>query len=203
MAFPAAAPVIDLGPGKYQTSLNLFRNFLERRDAPYLQAEIRTPQGESVGLQFRTDDGYLLAFRGDANQWYSVGAERGALGRPCGIGGNYNNMGRVGGISYDDLKSLGKLASFSLGQALEPRLIAILIAVTAEASRFATVATYFTGLTNSVGTQYAPYLQGSVDFDHLLKIYFNQWANPPGQVTQPGQVGHFTSGEILLPRKPK
>ena len=71
----------------------------------------------------------------------------------------------------------------------------------AEAARFATVATYFTGLTNSVGTEYSQYLQGSVNFEYLLKNYFNQWANPPQTDLQPGQVGHFSKGEILLPRR--
>ena len=103
----------------------------------------------------------------------------------------------------DDLNALGELGRFTGGAKVDKRLIAILIALTSEAARFATVATYFVGLTNSVGTEYPPYLPKSVDFEYLKRTYFTQWANPPQVDMQPGQVYHFVrpGGEILLPHK--
>jgi hypothetical protein len=144
----------------------------------------------------------LLAFCGAGGAWYSIGGAKGALGTPSGVGENYNDLGKVGRITYDDLKSLGELGRFRKGVALDKRLVAVLVAVTAEAARFATVATYFTGLTNSVGTELAPYLRHVViDFDSLLKTYFNNWANPPGAAMEAGKVYHFSKNDILMPKK--
>ena len=83
-ATPAQA-IIDLGPGRYQATLNGFRDLLMMKGTPFLQAQLRTPQGQVVGLQFRTEDAYLLAFCGLGGAWYSVGHEKGALGKPSGI----------------------------------------------------------------------------------------------------------------------
>ena len=99
------------------------------------------------------------------------------------------------------LKRLGELSRFRKGERLDKRLIAILIAVVSEAVRMATVATYFCRLTNSVGTEHAPYLRGSVDFEYLRRQYFTQWENPPAPVTEPGKLSHVSQGEILLPRR--
>jgi hypothetical protein len=87
----------------------------------------------------------------------AVGGAKGALGTPSGVGENYKRPGEVGRITYDFLKSLGELGRFRKGVARDKRLVAVLIAVTAEAARFATVATYFAGLANSMGTELAPY----------------------------------------------
>ncbi len=109
-------------------------------------------------------------------------------------------MGLVGNITYDDLRSLSALAQFRKGQKLDKRLVAIIIAITSEAARFATVSTYFTGLTNGVGTQYAAWLQGGVNFEYLKNHYFNNWANPPEPAMEPGNVYHPVKPDILLPK---
>jgi hypothetical protein len=126
---------------------------------------------------------------------------RGCKAGPAATGSNYNQLGHVGNVVYDDLNRLGELAQFRKGGAsLDKRLCAILFAVTSEAARFATVATYFTGLTNSVGTAHSQYLQGGVDFEYLRHNYFSRWANPPEHKMEPGEIYHFTKGEMLLPR---
>jgi hypothetical protein len=205
MAMPgvplAVQAVIDLNPRSYQSSMNAFRNLLENASpkVPFLLIAVRTPSAETVELQVRHENAYVIAFKG-ADGWYSFDGENGAWGTPCGTGSNYNELGAVGKIVYDDLKKLGELSRFKKGARLDKRLIAILIAVTSEAARFATVATYFTGLTNSVGTDHSPYLQGGVDFEYLKNNYFNQWEKPPVNKMEPGKVYHFGTGEILLPR---
>lgn len=184
---------IDLRPGKYQSSLNAFRTELENTEsaAPFLIIAVRTPADELVYAQVRRKNAYLVAFRGQ-NGWYSFRGEDDALGKPCGIGSNYSELGKVGAVTYDDLKSLGELGRFQPGSKLDKRLVAILIAVTAEAARFAMVSTWFTGLTNSVGTAHSAWLQGSVDFEYLKWAYFNRWEKP----TETARLG------ILLPHKP-
>jgi hypothetical protein len=198
----AAELTVDLRPLKYQASVNALRSLLEGGSSktPFMRVAVRTPADEFVEVQLRREDVYIVAFKG-ADSWYSFAGERGAWGQPSGTGANYNDLGRVGTISYDDLKRLGELSRFRKGERLDKRLIAILIAVTSEAVRMATVATYFCGLANSVGTTHSPYLKGGVDFEYLRRQYFTQWENPPAPVTEPGQLSHTTPGEILLPRR--
>src|SRR4051812_26626453 len=147
---PAAVlTTIDLGPNRYQSTLGSFRGFLEGSGSAIFDVAVRTPKGEIVELQVRRHNAYIVGFKG-ADGWYSFSGEAGARGVPCGTGSNYSELGFVGKITYDDLNALGTLAQFTKGVALNKRLIAILIAITSEAARFATVAAYFVGLTNSV-----------------------------------------------------
>jgi hypothetical protein len=198
---PTIQAVVDLRPAAYQSSVNAFRTLLETpSSAPLLFIGVRTPRGEMVELQMHHEDAYVAGFKG-ADGWYFFDGEKGpVLGQSCGTGSNYNQLGRVGRITYDDLNNLDRLSTFRKGLVLDKRLCAIAIALTSEAARFATVATYFTGLTNSVGTAYSAYLQGGVDFEYLKSNYFNQWAKPPEVKMEPGKVYHFVRGEILLPR---
>jgi hypothetical protein len=200
---PAAGAVtVDLGPGRYQGSVNAFRALLETPGSEFFDISVRTPKGETIQLQVRRQNAYIVAFHG-GDGWYAFLGEMGARGATCGTGANYNDLGFVGKVTYDDLNALGGISRFTKGSRLDKRLLAILIAITSEAARFATVATYFTGLTNSVGTAHAPYLQKSVDFEYLKNSYFTRWANPPRVEMKPGQVYHFVrpEGEILLPHK--
>lgn len=199
----AVPAIIDLRPARYQSSLNMFRMLFEASHdkSPTLWAGVRSPREEVVEFHVRYEDLYVVDSKG-ADGWYHFDGEtEGVQGRPCGIGSNYNQLGQVGKVVYDDLNRLGELAQFRKGGAsLDKRLCAILFAVTSEAARFATVATYFTGLTNSVGTAHSQYLQGGVDFEYLRYNYFSRWANPPENKMEPGEIYHFTKGEILLPR---
>ncbi|HLH34630.1 MAG TPA: ribosome-inactivating family protein [Alloacidobacterium sp.] len=198
-----AQAVIDLRPASFQSSLNGFRLLLETTpdSVPFLWIAVRTPADELVDLQIRSRNIYVVGFKG-GDGWYCFDGEHDALGKPCGTKSNYNNLGKVGTISYDDLKRLGELGRFRKGKTpLDKRLCAILIAITSEATRFATVATYFTGLTNSVGTAHSPYLQRGVDFEYLRSTYFTQWEKPPDPKMEPGKAYHFVKGEILRPHK--
>ena len=193
---------VDLAPGQYQSGINSFRLFLETPGSEFFDIGVRTPKGETIQLQVRRHNAYIVGFKG-ATGWYSFAGEPGARGPSCGTGANYNDLGHVGNVTYDDLQALGHLGRFTKGVALNKRLIAIVIAMTSESARFATVATNFVGLTNSVGTTHSPYLPKSVDFEYLRNTYFKQWENPPRIDVQPGHVYHFVrpEGEILLPHK--
>jgi hypothetical protein len=194
---------VDLGPAKYQESLRHFRTLLETESAfPYLRIAVKTPRSEFVELQVRHSDAYVIGFYG-ADRWYSFSDQKGGWGTNCGIGSNYNHLGKVGKVTYDDLKNLGQISQFKNGSALDKRLIAIIILCTSEAARFATVCTYMTGLTNSVGTDLSPYLQlsGGIDFEYLKETYLQYWANPPEENLEPGKLYHFTRSDILLPHK--
>lgn len=191
--------VVDLGPGQYQGTLKTFRMLIETPNGatPFICIAVRTPKKELIELQIRRANAYLVGFKG-AGGWFSFAGETGGWGPSCGTGSNYNDLGFVGKVTYDDLVNLGQLARFQKGASLDKRSIAIVIAITSEAARFATVATHFVGLTNSVGTEHAPYLQGGVDFEHLKNTYFKQWEKPPSFDLKPGQLSHFGSGEILV-----
>ena len=193
---------VDLNPSRYQGSLNHFLSVLERPDSmlPFLRIAVKTPKAEFAELQIRHSDAYVIGFHG-ADRWYSFNDHRGGWGTNCGIGSNYNHLGKVGKVTYDDLQRLGEIAQFRIGKELDKRLIAILILCTAEAARFSTVCTYITGLTNSVGTAHSPYLQlsGGIDFEYLLKNYLRHWANPPVDETETGRLYHFRRSGILLP----
>ncbi len=202
----AASATIDLRPSCYQASLNHFRNMVADTDGakiPFYRVAVRTPNGETVDLQVRVSNLYVVGFLGE-DKWYSFDGEVGGWGPSCGIGSNYNDLGSVGKVMHGDLNSIGNLARFRKRRdELDKRIIAILIAVVSEATRFATVATYFTGLTNSVRTNHADNLStalsvNAIDFELLKTRYFNQWQKPPSQPVQPGQVVHFTPQDILL-----
>lgn len=197
-----AVATIDLGPAKY--NLQTFRMFLEAPGPEFFDVGLRTPKGECIPLQIRHQDAYVVGFRG-ASEWYTFEGERAARGRSCGVGANYHDLGYVGKVTYDDLNAIGEINRFGRGTRLNKRLVAISIAVTSEAARFYAVATYFTGLTNSVEGAYAQYMPKTVDFEHLRATYFKHWANPPKRADiQPGQVYHLTESSIALPhgRKP-
>ena len=193
---------IDLGPGRYQASINIFRMFLDTPGSEFFDIAVRTPKGVTIQLQVRRQNAYIVGFKG-AGAWYSFLGEKGARGAASGIGANYNDLGFVGKVTYDDLNALDEIGRFGKGSRLDKRLIAIVVAITSEAARFATVATYFVGLTNSVGTPHSSYLPKSVDFEHLRNTYFKHWANPPRVDMKLGHVYRFVrpEGEILLPHK--
>lgn len=193
---------IDLGPGRYQLSVDAFRMLLEADGSEFLDVAVRTPKDDRVHLQVRRQNAYIVGFRG-ASGWWSFLEESGARGPSCGTGANYNDLGFVGKVTYDDLNALGDISRFAKGARLDKRLLAIIIALTSEAARFATVATHFTALTNSVGTQHSAYMPKSVDFEYLKNTYFKQWEKPPRIEMEPGRVYHFVhpEGEILLPHK--
>ncbi len=195
---------IDLAPMKYQSSLQSYRNLLEAPSTktPYLLIGLRTPKGNGLELQVRHEDAYVIGFKG-AGGWYVFDDQKGGWGPPCGVNSNYNQLGKVGTIRYDDLEALGTLAEYKKGSGvLDKRLCAILFAVTSEAARSATVATYFTGLTNSVGTKHAADLQarGGPDFEHLRSTYFLNWAKPPEVEMEVGKVYHFSKNDTLVQR---
>jgi hypothetical protein len=199
----AAQATVDLNPSMYQSSLNFFRSLLETAhpSTKFLRIAVKTPAGDLVDLQVRTQNAYIVAFHG-ADDWYYFDGEKDAWGQPAGISSNYSHLGSVGNITYDDLKNLGELGRWSKGSAINKRLVAITIAITAEASRFATVATYFTGLTNSVGTGYSGSLMGMVvNFEHLKSTYFNSWQNPPVDPTTPGVVYTSVRRDIIMPHR--
>ena len=192
---------VDLGPGRYQSSLSAFRGVLDTPGSEFFDIAVQTPKGETLELQVRHHNAYIVGFRG-AGGWFSFDGEKGARGPSCGTGANYNDLGFVGKVTYDDLNAIGELGRFAKGVRLDKRLIAIVIALTSEAARFAVVATYFVGLTNSVGTAHAASLPRSVDFEQLKNTYFKQWEKPPQVAMQPGQVYHFVdSSGILLPHR--
>lgn len=199
MPIPAAVhAVIDLSPSKYQASLNHLRDQLQVVDTavPFLRVAVKTPKGEFVELQVRRFNAYIVAFKG-ADEWYFFEGETDGWGKPAGVSSNYNNLGKVGTITLDDLNTIGALGQFRKGVTLDKRSIAIIIALVSEASRFATVATYFTGLTNSRND---PWLQNavSVDWERLRDTYFTQWDKPPSGEVKPGEVVHYTPKDILF-----
>ena len=118
---PAAAEaVVDLRPLQYQASVNALRSLLDggTSKVPFMRVAVRTPADEFVEVRLRRDDVYIVAFKG-ADSWYSFAGERGAWGQPSGTGANYNDLGRVGTIAYDDLKRLGELECARMELAIE------------------------------------------------------------------------------------
>ena len=198
MSPPAQAQAeINLAPSRYQSSLGSYRTLLETASpkSPYLLIALRTPSDVVVPLQVRHEDAYVIGFKG-ADGWYVFDDQQGGWGKPCGMKSNYNQLGKVGTVVHKDLDRLGEFSQFKKGStALETRLCAILFAVTSEAARFATVATYFTGITNGLDA-----LRGGVNFEYLKTTYFNNWAKPPEPQMEPGKVYHFSKNDILLAR---
>jgi hypothetical protein len=198
--------IVDLNSGQYQASITAFRNLLESTDGtkiPFFRISVRTPNDEYVDVQIRSLNAYLVGFRG-ADKWYAFDGEVGGWGESCGTGSNYNDLGKVGRISYDDLRAVGKLARFKKGRdPLDKRIIAVLIALLCEAARFATVSTYFTGLTNAVGTEHSGALMSamgnsSIDFEYLKSSYFTKWENPPSSELEVGKLYHHQPSDHLF-----
>lgn len=191
---PTATEVeIDLRPSSYQSSLNEFRNLVESSSkSPHLLATVRTPNSETLDIQVRREDIYVIAFKG-ADSWYNFDDQQEGLGKSCGIGSNYAQLGTVGDIVLQDLNSLAELRRFQKGVPINKRLCAILFAVVSEATRFASAATYFTGMTNG--------LVPSMNFEHMREIYFNNWTKPPDDDKREiGKVYHYSKSGILVPR---
>ncbi len=185
---------IDLGQNRYQSSLNAFRNLVEGKSkSPYILAEVRTPNGKSLFIQVRHEDIYVIAFKG-ADSWYTFEDQKGGWGKPCGIGSNYAQLGTVGQVIRQDMNTLAELSSFGKGVSINKRLCAILFAVVSEATRFVTIATYFTGITNGI-------LPSGMNFEHAKDMYFNNWTKPPDRSSMvPGKVYHYTKNDILVAR---
>jgi len=88
-----------------------------------------------------------------------------------------------GQINVGSVDNLRSLATFRSGSVLDGKLIVIAAAVVSEALRFATVATYFTGLFNGMYQEFQ--LNQVVPSGQLKRQYFLNWAdlsqkNDPG-----------------------
>ena len=207
MGIPSVASVVvDLGAGQYQRSISACRQLLESTDGnkiAFLRVCVRSPNGSTLDLQIRALNAYLVGFRGE-DQWYSFDGESGGWGPSCGTGSNYNDLGHVGKVNFGDLNEIASLSRFRKGRdSLDKRIIAILIAIVSEAARFATISTYFTGLTNSVGTEHSgsllhAYGSSGLDFEYLKREYFTQWEKPPSGDMEPGKVYHHRPEGILF-----
>jgi hypothetical protein len=192
-AVPAVQTEIDLRPSRYQSSLNAFRNLLDGPGkSPFLIVGLRTPNDEMLEVQVRREDIYVIAFKG-ADSWYTFDDQQDGMGKSCGVSSNYAQLGSVGNIVLQDLRDLGELGRFKKGVLLNKRLLAVLFAVVSEATRFATAATYFTGITNGI-------LSGGMNFEYMRSTYFNNWTKPPGDEMEPGKVYHYRKTDILIPR---
>jgi hypothetical protein len=184
---------IDLRAGKYQSSLNGFRDLLDSpAKGAYLFIAVRTPGDQLLEVEVRREDIYVVAFKG-ADGWYTFDDAKGGLGKSCGSGSNYAQLGTVGNVVLQDLRDLAELSGFKKGVPLNKRLLAILFAVVSEASRFATIATYFTAITNGI-------LPTGMNFESMKTTYFNNWTRPPDEEMEPGKVYHYTRNDILVAR---
>ena len=176
----------------YQSTLKNFRDLIESAKSKTVTAMVLTPADAKLFVQVRVADIYVIAFYG-ADGWYTFDDQQDGEGKPCGVGSNYAQLGYVGNIVLQDLISLGTLAEFSKGIAIQKRLLAVLFAVVSEATRFASAATYFTGITNGV----VP----GMNFEYMKDLFFNNWTKPPDPKDMvPGKVYHYVQGEILVPR---
>lgn len=189
---PVAQVTIDLHAGMYQSTLNGFRDLIESARSKTIIAMVLTPANARLFVQVRVADIYVIAFYG-ADGWYTFDDQQDGEGKPCGVGSNYAQLGYVGNIVQQDLISLGSLAEFQKGVAIQKRLLAVLFAVVSEATRFASAATYFTGITNGV----VP----GMNFEYMKDLFFNNWTKPPDPKDMvPGKVYHYVQGEILTAR---
>ena len=174
--------LVSLRRHEYQGSLNALRNHIDGQRAGYLDVELKLPYVNTpVYLQLRCSDAYIIGFRGQ-DGWYHLDGEDGR-GANCGLGGNYNVLPDVGQITVGSVDNLASLASFKAGNALDGKLIVTAAAVVSEALRFATVATYFTGLFNGMYKEIQ--LNQLVPAGELKRQYFLNWAdlsekNDPG-----------------------
>jgi hypothetical protein len=184
---------IDLRPGKYQSSLKGFRDLLDSPSkGSYLFIAVRTPSDQLLEVQVQRDDIYVIAFKG-AEGWYTFDDAKGGLGKSCGSGSNYAQLGTVGNVVLQDLRDLGQLSAFQKGVTLNKRLLAILFSVVSEATRFATAATYYVAITNGI-------LATGMNFEYMKTTYFNNWTKPPDENLEIGKVYHYTKSDILVPR---
>jgi hypothetical protein len=163
--------------------LNALRNQIEDQRVGYLDVELKLPYvNTAVHLQLRCSDAYIIGFRGQ-DGWYHFDGEDGGWGKNCGIVSSYTGLPDVGQITVGKVDNLASLANFRSGGALDGRLVVIAAAVVSESLRFATVATYFTGLFNGMYKEFQ--LNQVVPSGDLKRKYFLNWAdltqkNDPG-----------------------
>ena len=175
--------VVSLRRHEYQGTLNALRNQIDDQRVGYLDVELKLPYvNTEVHLQLRCSDAYIIGFRGQ-NSWYHFDGEEGGWGTNCGLGSNYNVLPDVGQITVGSVDNLASLANFRSGTVLDGKLIVIAAAVVSESLRFATVATYFTGLFNGMYKEFQ--LNQVVPSGELKRKYFLNWAdlsqkNDPG-----------------------
>jgi hypothetical protein len=102
----AVPAIIDLRPERYQSSLNSFRMLFEtsRDKSPTLRAGVRSPREEVVEFHVRYEDVYVADFKGADGWYYFDGGTEWVQGGPCGTGSNYNQLGQVGKVVFDDLQ---------------------------------------------------------------------------------------------------
>lgn len=175
--------VVSLRRHEYQGTLSALRDHLEGQRVGYLDVELKLPNVNTpVHLQMRCSDAYVVGFRGREG-WYHFDGEKDGWGNNCGVGSNYNVLADVGEITVGSVDYLASLTRFKSGDVLDTKLIVIAAAVISESLRFATVATYFTGLFN--GTYKEFQLNQVVPAGKLKREYFLNWAelsqrNSPG-----------------------
>lgn len=175
--------VVSLRRHEYQGTLNALRNQIDGQRVGYLDVELKLPYVNTpVHLQLRCSDAYIIGFRGQ-DGWHHFDGEEGGWGTSCGVGSNYNVLPDVGQISIGSVDNLSSLATFRSGSVLDGKLIVIAAAVVSESLRFATVATYFTGLFNGMYKEFQ--LNQVVPSGKLKRQYFLNWAdlsqkNDPG-----------------------
>ncbi len=195
---PTAQATINLNAGQYQTSLGTFRDLIETSTSKTVVAKVITPTNVDLYVQVRVEDIYVISFYG-ANRWYTFDDAEGGQGESCGVNSNYSQLGTVGPVTRQDLIDLGSLASFTKGAKMEKRLLSILFAVVSEATRFATVTAYFTGMTNAIPGAFGANF--TFNFETLKTRYFNHWTDAPSSSDmEPGKVYHYTSSDILVQR---
>jgi len=166
--------VVSLRRHEYQGTLNALRDQVEGQRVGYLDVELKLPNVNTpVHLQLRCADAYLIGFRG-RDGWYHFDGEEDGWGKGCGVGSNYNVLADVGQITVGSVDNLASLANFKSGDVLDTKLIVIAAAVVSESLRFATVATYFTGLFNGMYKEFQ--LNQVVPAGELKRKYFLNWA---------------------------
>jgi hypothetical protein len=175
--------IVSLRQNEYQTSLNALRSYVENLRAGSLEVELKLPNVDTpVHLQLRCSDAYVIGFEGQ-DGWYHFGNEEGGWGKSCGLGSNYNVLADVGQVTVGSVDNLSSLTKFKSGDVLDTKLVVIAAAVISESLRFATVATYFTGLFNRSYNGFP--LNQLVPTDALKQKYFLNWGdlskkNDPG-----------------------
>jgi hypothetical protein len=167
---------VKLQKGEYQTSLNILRNHLNLDRTGSLDIEVWLPTNTTrVHLQQRCSNLYIIGFQGAKGKWYHFDGEEGGWGNPCGVGSNYNNLAPVSMMTPDMVDGLSSLSQFEPGAKIDTTLVVIAAAVIAEALRFATVATYFTGLFNGSFGKFD--LNQVVPSKELKEKYFVHWSD--------------------------
>ena len=171
--------VVSLREHEYQSSLRALRNHLEQSRVGYLSIGLKLPHSDTpVKLQLRCSDLYIIGFKGK-DGWYHFDNEVGGWGQSAGVGSNYNNLADVNNVTAQTVDNLAALSSFQSGTKLDTKLPAIAAAVVSESLRFATVATYFTGLFNGFYNGFP--LNQVVPIPDLKKKYFLNWDDLSGK----------------------